>query len=135
MDGDGTGDIIIGGGEERGASGKQPGDSRDREGDDGHPHEDTKEAACRRAGSEDHCHCRLPDFLIGSCPRVGKVALVLRIDKLDDTTSGVLEDQAIFDNVLKTLQLHREDNQAKLERMLVQQQDVVDNMIKYLETV
>ena len=36
MDGDGTGDTLIGGGEERGAPGKPPRNSQDREGDDRH---------------------------------------------------------------------------------------------------
>ena len=36
---------------------------------------------------------------------------------------------------MKTIRLHQEDYEAKLERMLVQQQGVADNMIKYLETV
>ena len=121
MDGDGTGDTVMGGGEERGAPGKLP---RDREGDDRHPHEHTKKAACHHV-----------DFLIGSYPRVGKDALIQKIDKLDDTTSRILEDQAIFDNDLKTIRLHREDYEAKLESMLVQQQRVVDNMINYLETI
>ena len=75
------------------------------------------------------------DFLIGSLPRAGKDALFQKIDKLDDTTSRILEDQAIFDNDLKTIRSHRQDNEAKLESIMVQQQRVVDNMIKYLETV
>ena len=54
---------------------------------------------------------------------------------MDDTTSRILEDQAIFDNDLNTIRLHQEDYNAKLESMLVQQQRVVDNMMKYLETV
>ena len=120
MDGDGTGDTVMGGGEERGAPGKPPRDSQDRTGDDRHPHKDPKEAACGKAGSEYHCHCRYVDFLIGSYPRVGKDALIQRIDKLDDTTSGILEDQAIFENDLKIIRLHREDSEAKLERTLVQ---------------
>ena len=132
MDGDGTGNTVMGGGKEVGAPGKLP---RHREGDDRHPHEDTKKAACGKAVSGDHCHCHHVDLLIGSYPRVGKGALIQKIDKLDDTTSRILEDQAIFDNDLKTLRLHREDYEAKLESMLVQQQRVVDNMIKYLETV
>ena len=152
MDGDATGDTVMGGGEERGAPGprKLP---RDRAGDDRHPHEDIKKAACGQAGSGDHCHCHHVDFLIGSYPRVGKDALIQEIDKLDDTTSRILEDQAILDNDLKTIQSHREDYDAKLESMLVQQQRVVDNglashkrrrsvqkrvvdnMIKSLETV
>ena len=66
---------------------------------------------------------------------MGKDALDQKIDTLDDTTSRILEDQATFDNDLKTIRLHREDYEAKLESMLVQQQRVVDNMIKYLETV
>ena len=66
---------------------------------------------------------------------VGKDALIRKIDKLDDTTSRILEDQAIFDNDWKIIRLHREDYEAKLVSMLVQQERVVDNMIKYLETV
>ena len=62
-------------------------------------------------------------------------ALIQKIDKLDDTTSRILEDRAIFDNDLKTIRSHREDYGAKLESMLLQQQRVVDNMIKYLEAV
>ena len=53
MDGDGTGDTVMRGGEERGAPEKPP---RDRVGDDRHPHEDIKKAACGQAGSGDHCH-------------------------------------------------------------------------------
>ena len=71
---------------------------------------------------------------MGSYPRVGKDALIQKLNKLDDTTSRILGDQAIFDNDLKTIRSHPEDYEAKLERMLVQQQRVVDNMIKYLET-
>ena len=132
MDGDATVHTVMGGKEERGAPGKLP---QDRAGDDRHPHEDIKKAACGQAGSGDHCHCHHVDFLIGSYSRVGKDALIQKIDKLDDTTSRVLEDQAVFDNDLKTIRSHRVDYEAKLESMLVQQQRVVDNMIKYLETV
>ena len=57
------------------------------------------------------------------------------MDNLDDTTSGTLDDQAIFHNDLKSIWLHREDYEAMLEKKLVQQQRVVDNLIKYLETV
>ena len=67
MDGDATGDIVVGGGGELGAPGKLP---RDCAGDDRHPHEDIKKAACGQAGSGDHCHCHHVDFLIGSYPRV-----------------------------------------------------------------
>ena len=103
MDDDGTGDTEKGGGEERGDPGKLQPDSPNREGDDCHPHQDTKEAAGGKAGSEDHCNCRHLDFLIGSYPRMGKDALIQRIDKLEDTTSRISEDQAIFDNDLKTM--------------------------------
>ena len=127
-----TGDTVMGGGEERGAPGELP---RDREGDDGHPHEDTKKAPCGQAGSGDHCKSHHVDFLMGSYPRGGQDALIQKTDKLDDKISGILQDQAIFDNNLKTIRLHREDYDAKLESMLVQQQRVVDNMIKYLQTV
>ena len=132
MDGDGTGDTIMGRGQERGAPGKLP---RDREGDDRHHHHDTKKAACGKAGSRDHCHCHHVDFLIVSSPRVGKDALIQKLDMCDDTTSRMPEDHAIFDNDLKRTRLHREDYKAKSESMLVQQQPVVDNMIQYLETV
>ena len=71
---------------------------------------------------------------MSSCPRAGKDALIQGIDKLEDITSGIFEDQAIFNNDLKTVRLHREDYEAKLESMLVQQQGMGDNMIKYLET-
>ena len=54
---------------------------------------------------------------------------------MDDTTSRILEDQAIFGNDLKTIRLHQEDYKGKLASMLVQQQQAVDNMIRYLETV
>ena len=128
MDGDATGDTIIGGGEERGGLGKLP---RDCAGDDCHPHEDVKKAACGQAGSGDYCHYHHVDFLIGSYPRMGKDSLIQKIDKSDDTTSGVLEDQAIFDNDLKTIGSHREDYEAKFESMLLQQPRVVDNKIKY----
>ena len=132
MDGDGTGDTVMGGGEERGTAGKVP---RDREGDDRHPHEDTKKAACGQVRPRDHCHCHHVHFLIRIYPRVDKGALIQKIDKLDDTTSRILEDQAISDSDLKTIRLQREDCEAKLESMLVQQQQVMDNMIQYLETV
>ena len=66
---------------------------------------------------------------------MGKDALIQKINELDDTTSRILEDHTIFDNDLKTIRLHREDYEVKLESMLVQQQRVVVNIIKYLETV
>ena len=122
----------MGAGEERGAAGRLP---QDREGDDRHPHEDTKKAVCGKAASGDHCRPHHVDFLIGSYHRLGKDALIQKIDKLDDTTFRILEDQTILHNDLKTIQLHGEDYKAKLESMLVQQQRGVDNMIKYLETV
>ena len=100
-------------------------------GDDRHPHEDIRKAACGQAGSGHHCHCHHVDFLIRSHPRSGKDALIQKID----TSSRILEDQAIFNNDLETIRSHREDYEAQLESMLVQQQRVVDNMIKYLETV
>ena len=103
MDGDATGDTVMGGGEDQGALGGPPGDGRDREEDGRHPHEDAKEVACGDAAREDHCHCRHVDFLIGSYPRVNKDAIIQRIDKLDDTTGGSLEVQAIFDNTLKSI--------------------------------
>ena len=64
-----------------------------------------------------------------------KDALIQKIDKLDFTTSRILEDHAIFDNDLKTIRSYRDDYEAKLESMLVQQQRVVDNMIKDLKTI
>ena len=128
-DGDRTGNTVMGGEEERGAPGKLP---RDREGDDRHPDPDSKKAACGKATSGNHCHCHHVDFLIGSYAPVGQDALLPGIDKLDDTTSGTLEDQAIFDKALKTIRLHPEDNEAKLESMLVRD---VDSMINFLETV
>ena len=66
---------------------------------------------------------------------MGKDGLIQSIDKLDDTNGGILEDQAIFDNALKSIRSHQEDYEAKLETMLVRQQGMVDKMIKYLETV
>ena len=86
------------------------------EGDGRHPQEKAKEVACGDGAREDHCHCRHVDFLIGSYPRVSKDTIIQRIDKWDDTTDGFLEDQ-------------------ELETMLVQQQGMVDKMIKYLENV
>ena len=112
MNGDATGDIVMGGGEEGGAPGKLP---RDRAEDNRHPLKDIRKAVCGQAGSGDHCHCHHVDFLIGSYPQVGEDALIQKIDKLDDTTSRILEDQAIFDNDLKTIRSHREDYEAKLE--------------------
>ena len=91
--------------------------------------------ACGDGAREHHCHCRHSDFVIGSYPRVGKEAIIQRIDKLDDTTGGILEDQAILDNTLKSIRSHYEDYKAKLETMLVQQQGMVDKMIKYLGNV
>ena len=66
---------------------------------------------------------------------MGQDVLIQNIDKLNDTTSTILEDQAIFDHDLKTIRSHREDYEAKLESVSVQQPQVVDNMIKYMETV
>ena len=103
MEGDGIGDRVMGGGQEHGAPGKLP---RDREGDDRHPDEDTKKVPCGQAGTGDHCHCHHVDFLIRRKPRVCKDTLIQKIDKLDDTTSRILEDPAIFHNNLKTIQLH-----------------------------
>ena len=82
--------------------------------------------ACGDGARGDHCHCRHVEFLIGSYPRVGEGAIIQRIDKLDDTTGGILEDQAILDNTLKSIQSHQEDYEANLETMLVQQQGMVD---------
>ena len=89
--------------------------------------------ACGDRAREDHCHCRHVDFLIGSYPRLGKDALIQRIDKLDDATSQILEDQAILDNDLKTIGLHQEDYKARLQRMLPQQQGLVDKTDQALE--
>ena len=135
MYGDGTHDSMMGGGEERGAPGGPPRDSRDRDGDGRHPHKDAKEVVCRDGAREYRCHCRHVDFLIGSYPEMGKDALIQRIDKLDDTSGGILEDQAIFDNALKSIRSHQEYYEAKLETMLVQQQGMVDKMINHLEIV
>ena len=134
MDGDRTGDTVMGGGEERGSLGGPPRDGRNPYGDGQHPHEDAKEVACGDGAREGHCHCRHVDFLIGSYPRVGKDALFQRIDKLDDTTGGILEDQAIFDKALEIIGSHQENYEAILETILVHQQRIVDKMIKYLET-
>ena len=103
MDGDGTGNIVMGGGKERGSPEKRP---RDRQRDDRHPHKDTRKAACMRAWRGDHCRCHHVNFLIAGYPRVGKNALTQKIHKLHDTTSRILEDQAIFDNDLKIILLH-----------------------------
>ena len=132
MDGEWTGNTVMGAGEEHGAAGRLP---QDREGYDCHPHEDTKKAVCGKAASGDHCRCHHVDFLIESYHRLGKDALIQKINKLHDNTSRILEDQTISDNHLKTIRLHPEDYEAKLESMLVQQQRVVDNIMKYLETV
>ena len=53
---------------------------------------------------------------------------------MDDTSGGILEDQAIFDNALKSVLSHQEHYEANLETMLVQQQGMLYKMIKYLET-
>ena len=135
MEGDGTDDTGMGGEEVRGALGSPPRDTHDRDRDGQHQHEDAKEVVCRDGACEDYCHRRHADFLIGSHPQVGKDARIERIDKLDDTISGTLEEQAILDNALKIIQSHQEDYAAKLKTMLVQQQGMVDQMIKYLETV
>ena len=65
------------------------------------PHEDSKKAACGRAGSEDHCHCRHVEFLISS--RAGNDSPIQRINNSEDTISGSFGDQTIFDNGLKTI--------------------------------
>ena len=133
MDGDRTGDTVMGGGQERGALGGPLRDGRDREEDGRHPHKDAKEVTWGDGVREDHYHCRHVDSLIKSYPRVGKDAIIQRINKLDDTTGAILEDQAIFDSTLRSIRSHQEDYEAKLETMLVQQQGMVDKMIKYLE--
>ena len=69
--------------------------------------------ACGDGAREDHCHCRHLDFFIGSFARLGKDAGIQRIYKLQDTTGGILEDQAIFDNDLKSIRSHQEDYKAK----------------------
>ena len=135
MDVDRMGNTVMGGGEEREAPGCPPRDCWDREGDGRHPYEDAKELVCGDGAREHHCHCRHVDFLIGSYPRVGKDAIIQRIDKLDDTTHVILDYQVIFDNTLKNIRLHQEDYEAKLETMRVHQQGMVDKMIKYLENV
>ena len=135
IDGDGTGDTVMGGGEERGPLGGPPRDRPDRDRDGRHAHKDAKEVVCVDGAREDHCHCRHVDFLIGIYPRVVKDSLIERIDKLDDTTGGILEDQAIFHNALKSIRYHQDDYEAKLETMLVQQQGRVNKMFKYLQTV
>ena len=132
MDCDRTGDTVMAGGQERGAPRKLP---RDCEGDDRHPDNDTKKAAFRKARSGDHCHCHHVDFLIRGYPRVGKDALIQKLGKSDDPSFRIVEDQAIFDNDQKTSRLNQEENEAKLESMLIQQQRVVDTMIQYLQTV
>ena len=132
--GDVTGSTVMGGGEERGAPGDPPQDSRDREADGRHPHEDGKGVACADTVPGDHCYCRHVDFPIKRYARVGKDAILHRIDKLDDTTSAILEDQAIFDNNLKSIRSHQGDYEAKLKTMLVQQQGVLHKTVKYLET-
>ena len=103
MDGDGTGDTVMGGSQGRRGPGKLP---RDHEGDYRNPHDGTPKAACGKAWSGDHSHCHHVDFLIGSYPWVGKDALIQKLEKLHDTSSRILEDQAIFDNDLKTILLH-----------------------------
>ena len=135
MDYDGTDYTVMGGGEERGAPRGPPRDGTDQEGDGQHPHEDAKEVVCGDGAREDHCYCRHMDFLIGRYPRVGKDAIIQRIDIWDDTRGGTLGDQAIFVNTLKSIGSHQEDYEAKLETMLVQPQGMVDKMIKYDENV
>ena len=68
------------------------------------------------------------DCLIRCYPQVGEDALIQRIHKLDVATDGILEDQAIFDNAQKSIRSHQED--YEVETMLVQQQRMVDKMIK-----
>ena len=91
--------------------------------------------ACGDGAREDHCHCGHADFLIGSCLRAGKNALIQKNDKLDDAIDGILEHQAIFNKHMKCIQSHQEDYEAEPGTMLVQQQGMMDKMIKYLETV
>ena len=91
--------------------------------------------ACGDRVREDHCHCRLVDFLMGRYSRLGKDAITQRIDKVDDTTGGINENQAIFYNALKSSRSHQEYYEVKLQTMLVQQQGIVDKMINCLENV
>ena len=135
MDGEGTGSTVLGREEERRAPGDTPRDGRDQVGDGPHPHEEARELGCGDRPCEDCCHCRHVDFLIGSYARVYKDAPIQEIDKLDDTTGGIPEDQAIFDNDMKSIQSDQEDYEAQLATILVQQQGMLDKMIKYLETV
>ena len=71
--------------------------------------------ACGGTVREDHCHYGHVDFLIRTHPPVGKDAPIQRIEKVDHTTSGIPEDQAIFDNDLESIRLHQERYKAKLE--------------------
>ena len=122
MDGDGTGDTVMGRGEERGDQGGPPRNGREQEGDGRHPSEDAKEVGCGVGVREDHRHCGHVDFLIGSHSRMGKGAILQGSDNLENTSGGILEDQAIFHSALKSIRSHQEDYEAKLETMLVQQQ-------------
>ena len=106
MDAGGTADTVMGGGEWCRAPGKPPRESPNPEADERHLHKDTKEAACGKAGGEDHCDCDHVDVLIRSYPRMGRDALIKRIDKLQELFSGIFEDQAIFDNDVKTIRIH-----------------------------
>ena len=97
------GTASMGGGEERVAPGGPPREGRDREKDGRHPHKNAEEDPCGDGAREDHCHYGHVDFVIESYPWVGKDAIIQRIDRLDGTTGQIPEDQAIFDNTLKSI--------------------------------
>ena len=126
MDSDGTGNTVMGGGEERGAPGNPPRDSRDPEGDDRHPHEDTKEAGCGKTRSGGPCHCWHVDFLIGSYPKVGKDTIIQRTDSLMDAKDTMVGRMDLFED-------GRNEYQEKLETALDKQQRLLDGMVRLLE--
>ena len=91
MDGGGTGDTVMGGGEEREAPDDLPRDSKDPEGDGRRFHKDIKEEATWSGGP---CNCRYVDFIIGSYPKVGKGTIIQRIDgTMDAKDNGGPGDQ------------------------------------------
>ena len=99
MDGDGTGDTVMGQGIKREAPPDLPRVSQDREGDGCLHREDSKEVVCGDTACADHCHCQQMDFISGIYPRIGKDALIQRIDTLDNTTSGIFDNQTILDTI------------------------------------
>ena len=91
MNGDGTGNTVVGLGEERGAPGKLP---RDCEGDKGSVRESCEWRSLPLPS------CGLPHHEFSPA---GQRCPFLEAGTLEDTNARILRNQATFDNDLKTM--------------------------------